>query len=414
MHRFLICMFLGSLVFSMSMASGAQPAERYYDGTGETWNWGYGSEEGGGGGSSYLGVDIADVSPERLAELKLKEEHGAEITMVDQDAPAGKAGLQVHDVIVSLNGTAVESTAQLRRMIKETPAGRVVNIGISRDGQPVTIKLQLADRHKSMAWEPNVHIEMPEIPKLPAMPDFDVPVSVVIVHSSLRSGLMVENITPQLGEFFGIKGGNGVLVRSVEKGSRGEKSGFRAGDVVIKVNNQPVHDTSDFTHALRSSSGGATAVTVMREKREQNLTLTLPEKKDSGSLLEDSFEIPDVTAETEQAVDRAGEEMAHLSPAIVEKVQGALRSSEQALRCVEDERKQEAEDRQKEIQERQEELQERQKELQERLRDETEERRQELQDQQKEMEEKREELQERQQELQQELRHEFSRALADI
>jgi hypothetical protein len=82
-----------------------------------------------------------------------------------------------------------------------------------------------------------------------------------------------------------------------------------------------VHDTSDFTHALRSSSGGAAAVTVMREKREQNLTLTLPEKKDSGSLLENSFEIPDFTAETEQAISRAGDEIARLSPALMEKVQ---------------------------------------------------------------------------------------------
>ena len=68
---------------------------------------------------------------------------------------------------------------------------------------------------------------------------------------------MVENITPQLGDFFGVKGGKGVLVRSVEKGSRGEKAGFHAGDVVVKVNNQPVHDTSDFAHTMRSSSGHA-------------------------------------------------------------------------------------------------------------------------------------------------------------
>ena len=248
-HRFLLCMFLFTLVAS------AQPAETELRScTGESWDWSYGSEEGGG--SSYLGVDIADVSPERLGELKLKEEHGAEVTMVDQDAPAGKAGLHEHDVIVSLNGTAVESAAQLRRMIKETPPGRVVNLGISRDGQPLTIKVQLADRHKSMAWAAEEREFKFKMPEMPAMPDFDVPVSVVIVHSSLRSGLMVENITPQLGDFFGVKGGNGVLVRSVEKGSRGEKAGFRAGDVVVKVNNQPVHDTSDFTHALRSSSGG--------------------------------------------------------------------------------------------------------------------------------------------------------------
>jgi serine protease Do len=339
-HRFLLCMFVFTLVAS------AQPAELNYDRTGASWDWSYDAEEGGG--SSYLGVDICDVSPERLGELKLKEEHGAEVTMVDQDAPAGKAGLHEHDVIVSLNGTAVESAAQLRRMIKETPAGRVVNLGISRDGQPLTIKVQLADRRKSMAWEPKV----PEMPRMPTMPDFDVPVSVVIVHSSLRSGLMVENITPQLGDFFGVKDGKGVLVRSVEKGSRGEKAGFRAGDVVVKVNNQPVHDTSDFTHALRSSSGGAAAVTVMREKREQNLTLTLPEKKDSGSLLEDSFDLPDFTAETERAINRAGNEFARMGPAIMEKVQ------QQAL-CWKDMEKR-LQDSQRKVQEK---MQERQQKL---------------------------------------------------
>ena len=326
-HRFLLCTFLFTLVAS------AQPAEPNAGSNsnrmGASWDWSYDAEEGGG--SSYLGVDIADVSPERLGELKLKEEHGAEVTMVDQDAPAGKAGLHEHDVIVSLNGTAVESAAQLRRMIRETPPGRVVSLGISRDGQPLTIKVQLADRHKSMTWEPNVKVDIPKI-EIPPM-DFDLPVSVVVVHSSMRSGLMVENLSPQLGEFFGVKSGKGVLVRSVEKGSRGEKAGFRAGDVVIKVNNQPVHDSSDFTHALRSSSGGAASVTVVREKKEQTLTLTLPEKKDSGSLQEESFECPEFSLETEQAINRAGEEvLARVGPAIMQKAQQALRSTDLDLR----------------------------------------------------------------------------------
>ncbi len=344
-HRFLLCMFL------LTLAASAQPAELPNHATDENWSWGYGSEESGG--SSYLGVDIADVSPERLGALKLKEEHGAEITMVDQDAPAGKAGLHEHDVIVSLNGTAVESAAQLRRMIRETPAGRVVNLGISRDGQPMTVKVQLADRHKSMAWEPKMP-DLPKMPQMPTLPDFDLPVSVVVVHSGLRSGLMVENITPQLGDFFGVKGGNGVLVRSVEKGSRGDKAGFHAGDVVVKVNGQPVHDTSDFTHALRSSPSRAAAVTVMREKREQNLTLTLPEKKDSGSLREDSIDVPDITAETEQAISRAGDEIARMAPSIMEKVQQTLRSKDMDLRCI-DEKLQVL---QRKMQQRQQEMQE--------------------------------------------------------
>ena len=354
MYRFLLCFFVVSVI--VSPAFSAQPAApnaaANLDHSEQAWAWNDGSDESGGG-SSYLGVDIADVSAERLGELKLKEEHGAEVTEVDQDAPAGKAGLHEHDVIVSLNGTAVESAAQLRRMIKETPSGRVVSLGISRDGQPMTIKVQLADRHKSMAWEPEMP-KMPKIPDMPTMPDFDLPVSVVMVHQLARSGLMVENLTPQLGDFFGVKNGKGVLVRSVEKGSRGDKAGFRAGDVVVKVNNEPVHDTSDFTHAIRSLSSRTVTVTVMRDKKEQILTLTLPEKKDSGSLL-NSLDMPELSAEMQQAMNRAAEEVARMTPAIVEKVQQSelcrkaiekkLKDSERTLR-----------DRQKEIHEWQEKL----------------------------------------------------------
>lgn len=381
LYRFLLCMFVFLLVIPAH-------SKQLGDGAVDNWSWGYGSEESGGG-SSYLGVDIADVSPERLGELKLKEEHGAEITMVDQDAPAGKAGLHEHDVILNLNGTAIESAAQLRRMIKETPAGRVVSLGISRDGQPLTIKVQLADRRKSMAWEPKLP-KLPSMPEMPAMPDFDLPVSVVVVHSSARSGLMVENITTQLGDFFGVKDGKGVLVRSVEKGSRGEKSGFRAGDVVVKVNGQAVHDTSDFTHALRSSPGTTVAVTVMREKREQTLTLTLPEKKDSGTMLEESFEIPELTAETEQAINRAGDMIAHIDPA----VESAMQQTDCWKQI------------QKKLREEQQKLQIRQKEMQERIQESQQVWQQELQDRQKDM-------QRQQSEWQRKLRN-FSKQWAEI
>lgn len=355
-HRLMPCVFAATFV--LTLVSSARSEQMNYENHGDSSSWGYDWEEGGAG-SPYLGVDIADVSPERLGELKLKEEHGAEITMVDQDAPAGKAGIHEHDVIVSLNGTAVESAAQLRRMIKETPAGRVINLGISRDGQPLNIKVQLADRRKLKEWEPNVHLEMPRMPDIPPMPDFDMPVSVVVVHSSARSGLLVENITPQLGDFFGVKDGKGVLIRSVEKGSHGEKSGFRAGDVVVRVDNQPVHDTSDFTRALRSASRPTIGVTVMRDKREQNLTLTLPEKKDSGKMMEDSLDVSNLTAEIEEAVNLTGIETANLASAGQE-MQETLRDREQALRERQralQEQRQEMRDRQREIlQERQEQM----------------------------------------------------------
>jgi serine protease Do len=273
--------------------------------------WIFSSEDTGT--NSYLGIDIADVTTDRLSVLKLKDEKGVEITMVDQDAPAGHAGLKEHDVILSMNGTSVESKAQLQRMIHETPPGRVVTLGLSRDGQPMTVKVQLADKHKEFSWaSPNVHVNVPEI----HVPDIDIPsINMVMVTTSARSGLMVENITPQLGEYFGVKNGNGVLVRSVEKGSRAERAGFRAGDVIVKVNDQVIHDTSDFAHAVKSRNGDTVSVGVMRDRKEQNLNLSLPERKDSGEMFfEDSFDSEPVRAEAAYALSQVQDYIAKLQP----------------------------------------------------------------------------------------------------
>src|SRR5580700_6972542 len=295
--------------------------------------------------SSYLGVDIADITSDRLGALKLKEEKGVEVTVVDQDAPAGKAGVKEHDVILDLNGTAIESKTQLHRMIHETPPGRVVTLGLSRDGQAMTIKLQLADRRNEFAlkgmkdgdWDKNFHIEIPPI----SLPDIDVPnMGVVYVHSSMRSGLMVENLTPQLGEFFGAKNGNGVLVRSVEKGSRAEKAGLHAGDVIIRVGDQPVHDTSDFTHALRSQSAGSVSVGVIRDKKEQTLTLTVPERKDSGEINEESLEEPELDADRQMELSALQTEIAKLRPQLDLAKEESRKASAEVLKSLCDQRKQ--------------------------------------------------------------------------
>src|SRR5260221_14568000 len=73
------------------------------------------------GTSSYLGVDIADISSDRLGALELKEEQGVEVTMVDQDAPAGQAGIKGNGPIRAVNGTGVGRKAQLEPRIRRTP-----------------------------------------------------------------------------------------------------------------------------------------------------------------------------------------------------------------------------------------------------------------------------------------------------
>ncbi len=335
-------------------------------------SFGYSSEDFGGG--SYLGVDTRDVTADRLPDLKLKEEHGVEVTLVDQDAPAGKAGIKEHDVILTLNGNQVESVEQLRRMIREIPPGRTVNLGISRAGQLMTLKTQLADRRQTFALaRPGkaITFAMPAIPAMPALPavpatpfvpDMDMPVSIVVVHSSARSGLMVENLTPQLGDYFGAKDGKGVLVRSVEKGSRAEQAGFRAGDVIVKVNGESISDSGDFTHAVRGRKGNSVTVSIIRERKEQNLTLTVPDRNQSQLLdMDEDIELPDTDAETVIDLGEVQSEIARLKPEIeravrlirpsVEEAAKELREHEQELQQQMRELEREFTDQEREIQE---------------------------------------------------------------
>jgi serine protease Do len=292
-----------------------------------------------GGSTSYLGVGVQEVTADRLGTLKLKEEKGVEVTVVDEETPAGKAGIQEHDVILTLNGTPVESTAALKRMIRETPPGRTVTLGISRYGQPLTIKVKLADKGKEYASGKSNGFYF-EMPKMPDMPDIEIPsMNMVVVTQSARSGLTVENISGQLAEYFGARNGNGVLVRSVEKGSRADKAGFHAGDVIVKINDQPVHDTSDFTHGLRS--GNTANVLVIREKHEQSITLPLPERKSSGELLrEESSQTCDY-AKSIANLAKMREQFARIRPQLTASLENQSRQAiEQLNRAYRDQERQ--------------------------------------------------------------------------
>jgi len=243
-----------------------------------------------GPGGSYLGVDASDIQPERVPALKLKDEHGVEIMAVDSDGPAAKAGFREHDVVLEYNGQRVEGAEQLRRMIHETPAGHEVTFSISRDGQPMQLKATLGDRAQMVTEYREFVRNMVSAPE-PAMPpdapelDFDMPVvdmpevsipPIVISPSSARTGISTEDLTPQLAQFFGVKSGKGLLVRSVQKGSPAQSAGIRAGDVIVRVNGESINDLVDYAHAIRDRKSPKVQVTVVRDKQEQTLSMVMP------------------------------------------------------------------------------------------------------------------------------------------
>jgi serine protease Do len=247
------------------------------------------------GSGSFLGVGVADITADRAKALKLKEERGVEITRVEDDSPAAKAGFKVGDVVLEYNGERVEGTEQFMRLVRETPAGRQVRLVISREGATQTLTATIGARKGStfigepfdreklraelQANEAKLRAQMEKLrEQYRVMPDIPSP------NMSWRSGMLgveAESLNSQLAEFFGVK--EGVLVRSVSKDSAAEKAGLKAGDVIIKIDDTKVSTPREITNAIRAlRSKNTFPVTVVRNRKEMTVSVTVPADRAEG------------------------------------------------------------------------------------------------------------------------------------
>ena len=253
------------------------------------------------GGGTYLGVYIREVSSEDVERLGLPEERGALITEVPEEGPASEAGLQADDVIVSWNGSRIESAAQLRRMVRETPAGRTIDIGYIRDGRERSVRVELAERSTGVVLRRltesdgdrfeglnerlgQLHERLQELPggirgRLHEAPAPDGGNFRVFMRGG-RLGVGIQNLGDQLAEYFGAQDG-GVLVTSVAEDSPAEAAGLKAGDVIIGAGGDEVKDFGDLMEAISEAEEGDIEIRILRDRRTQTLRATLPERDEA-------------------------------------------------------------------------------------------------------------------------------------
>jgi serine protease Do len=262
------------------------------------------------GTQGYLGVDVRDVDAQRAAALKLQAATGAEITSVDHDAPAGKVGLRVHDVILAMNGETIEGEARLRRLLRETPAGRTIQLKIWRDGKQQGIAVQLADRAQVLAeaW-PQGQIVVDGFPGIsinggfPAAMLRDLSPELQVRQLSLLGGggLDVEPIGKQLAVFFGVPHGTGLLVRQVAPNGDGAAAGLKAGDVITKANGQPAETLRAWMMVMAQNHGKPVQLKVIRNHKEQMLNYT-----PGGTKKQSELELPEFDGAALARSARAG------------------------------------------------------------------------------------------------------------
>ena len=287
------------------------------------------------GSQGYLGVDLADVDAQKAQELKLAEARGALITLIDHDAPAGQIGLRVNDVILQMNGQNVQNAEQLRQILKEIPPGRKVSIEISRDGNIQTLAVQLADRKavEHEVWNSigdggDVFPPAPAMGMLSGSSDSPMPggFHLPFFGSTLNVGALVEPLTSQMAAYLGVA--SGLMVRQVARKSEAALAGLKAFDVILKIGPETVTNVAGWDRALRANRGKPVQVTILRDRKQQILTLQVDSKHQKGEL---NFEEPGPVGACELMAE-ADPGMAWQFDAQTQAAAEAMRQQAEALR----------------------------------------------------------------------------------
>ena len=181
----------------------------------------------------WLGVTVQGVSDELAQSFGLKETKGALISDVTKGSPAEKAGLKRGDIILSFNGTPIETVNDLPRLVAVMPIGKEVKLEIFRDGKTkeVTVKVgRLSEKAEQ---------------------------SQPAVSEGNKVGLQVTDITPETAKAYGLRSEKGALITGVDPAGPAADSGLRPGDLIIEVNSLPTDSADAFWAQVDKAKKGA-------------------------------------------------------------------------------------------------------------------------------------------------------------
>jgi serine protease Do len=220
----------------------------------------------------YLGVGAADLTDERVKALNLKDSHGVEITVVGPDTPAAKAGIKENDVILEVNGKAVENNLLFQTLIRATPPGTKIGLTVWRNGAKQSLTATL-DARNDFPLGPAIPLGPGAAPPMPPIPPNALAPFPAFPSDTPVVGFWGEALGPQLAEYFGVK--QGVLVESVNPNTPASRAGLKAGDVVTKVNGTPVTSAREIIGLVHISGKKSVSFTVVRNKKEMMLNVEI-------------------------------------------------------------------------------------------------------------------------------------------
>ncbi len=232
-----------------------------------------------GKATGYLGVSLQSLTPTLRAGMGVKQRGGVLVADVVDKGPGDLAGLQEGDIVLTAGGTRVTAPGELQAIVREGAPGTRLQLHILRDGAEQDVAATLGERPASgiapQAMRHEVMRDRADGPS-PRMQMFregdaqDAPGGFL--------GVQLADLTPQLRAYFGVGDDEGVLVTEVGKDSPAAAAGFRAGDVIVKIDDATVTSQGEARGTIRQQKPGAdVSFTVVRDKMSQSISATLGE-----------------------------------------------------------------------------------------------------------------------------------------
>ena len=204
----------------------------------------------------WLGVVIQEVNKDLAESFGLERPAGALVAQVMDSGPAAKGGLKVGDVILSVNGQAIDMSGDLPHLIGAMKPGSKAKLEVVRDGDRKTLTLEIG--------------ALPEEGDLLASAGGQGGAT----SSDNRLGVSVTELTDAQRQALEINGG--VVIREVSQGPAA-MIGLRPGDVITHLNNEAINSVKTFTKVVKAlPKNRSVSMRVLREGRASFITFRLP------------------------------------------------------------------------------------------------------------------------------------------
>jgi serine protease Do len=278
----------------------------------------------------WLGVYIQDITTDIKEAMDLKSKRGVLIRDVVEDSPAEEAGIKQEDVIIEFEGKKVKDSSNLTRLIRSSSPGGEVKLKILRDGKEKIITVTLGKRPMNeffyeYEFEPFSGEAKRTKPYTYSFSFF----------SGSRIGVKVQDLTEQLGNYFGVGDGEGALITEVEKNMPAERAGLKAGDVIVEVDGEEIDDTEDLMDIISDKEeGDKVKIKVIRNRTTKSFEVGVEEGEEWSSfdfsglkklkILPEKLHSPEIflekeySSELEEAMEELREELEELKEELEE------------------------------------------------------------------------------------------------